>query len=370
VVNNANPGSKERVEKMIGTDFRKEMMPGSSASRSPSISESSAHSVHSEDIDEEHASPEVPTPEKSLKAPKELGPQEPGKVRYASDGNEAVAKMEDRVIVSAKNNNPNRESANSSFKVTLDDGSKALFKPQDGEEHTDGRGGSLRNSIDGGTYYKREIAFSAIANNLGVGDITPIVVQHDHEDHNGIQRGSLQSWIEGTPSFEADDSLSKRGSEQMRVADYVTGNTDRHGGNLLVKEDGTPGLLDHGLAFPQNDRDRWIQPMGSIDKSVGPLDPETHEQIKNIDTHALARSLMNNGIEGEATRNTVARAIRLQTSPHMIQRDYPNSHMQAIAWERNVKGTADAVSHVTGETYGEMADKVIAKVIAEEDSQP
>ncbi len=235
-------------------------------------------------------------------------PQNPTAERKAND--EGRADLAFRQIAAVK---PNEDrGANGSYRVTLDDGSKALWKPVSGES------GDLRYGIEKGTYYLREAAFSRVAQNLGVADLAPASVVHEHEDSNGKTDGALQSWITGTPARYSGATVDRESAERMRVADYVTGNTDRHAGNMLIHNDKAV-LIDHGLTFSSKSSDRFIQPWNNIPHDKGPLLSSTVDQISKINPSEMAKTLRGTGIEKNATRYAVMRALHVQAHPEILE---------------------------------------------------
>jgi hypothetical protein len=216
--------------------------------------------------------------------------------------------------------------SNQTFVATLNDGSKAVWKPVTGEHP------GLRSNIKVGTSYKREAAAAKVAEHLGVSDLMPATVEYTH---NGV-RGSLQAFAapskglgSGVPAFDRDTS------ERMRVFDFVVGNTDRHQGNVLQRDrKGTsvPVMIDHGLCFPGGPPDRFIQPWDHIAHDQGPLLAGTLEQVKNIDLQHLAKTLLDSGIEEAAVTHTLYRAQLIKLRPELLE--IPSGRSGSRAWDR------------------------------------
>lgn len=232
--------------------------------------------------------------------------------------------LAEREIVSTKNLGGG---ANSSKVAVLDDNTKAVYKPAEGEEY------GLRTNIEGGTYYLREAAASRVAEQLGCADLVPATVTHDGPDGEG----SLQSWVPNSaPLGERYDAVFDRdASERMRVYDYITGNSDRHDMNVMVveKEGRTlPVLIDNGLAFPNGNPNRFIQPWDNIPHE--PLSSSTERMINKIDHVKLAVTLAESGIERKAVQYAVARAEHLKRAPETLDADEGSvdSH-SSYAWD-------------------------------------
>lgn len=252
---------------------------------------------------------------------------------------------------------------NSSYVATLHDGSKAVFKPASGEVAT-GVTAPVRTNIAAGTYYKREVASAKLAEQLGMKDMVPETVA---VTHNG-EIGSLQRWRPGGKLLfmegDANGQLpggarfDHESSERMRVFDYITGNSDRHAGNVIVDNSSgkpRPILIDHGLSFPNGPPDRFIQPTDAIHESRD-LHPNTENMIKSLDIHGISKTLRDSGIEPEAIRHTLIRVKALQSDPSLI--GTPWSSAAPDAW--NLYST-DATRMVSKVDMKEIEDAVAGR---------
>lgn len=177
------------------------------------------------------------------------------------------------------------EGVNSTAILSLEDGTKGVFKDTLGEQP------SLRTFVPVGTYYKREIAASLVAHTLGFGDLVPITVPRkvsdnlkayikdlDTGDAVPVNRprgaaeafGSIQSFVENsTPAYKyaatQQNSDAQYGSDEnlARAAlfDYIILNSDRHSGNWMVKESQLataepyrdPAIIDAKTVPPEED---------------------------------------------------------------------------------------------------------------------
>ncbi len=237
--------------------------------------------------------------------------------------------------------------ANDTNKLTMEDGSKATWKPAGGER--DG----LRTNVPVGTYYVREAAASNLARVIGVQDLVPAVVAFhgpyhpNHADKHGVKNehgpfgspkagepdevanaretgvvGSMHAWAPGTAMRDmwTVPQLNRDACERARVFDYITGNSDRHAGNMLVNErdnDNFPVLIDNGLAF--NTRgipDRVISPPETLRWS-GLLD-STKTMIKDIDVKEVAKTLKNSGLDRPASKLAIQRLLHLKSDPDYL----------------------------------------------------
>ena len=146
--------------------------------------------------------------------------------------------------------------ANSSFKVTFEDGSHGVWKPRDGEDTF------LREGIPGGTQYKREAAAYAVAQVVGISDLMPPTTVREVDGKIGsmqqfVEGGRVAHRVFGPGKYDGETDLKR-----AAVFDYLVGNTDRHDGNYMLtyKESigGKLNLIDHGLILPTNYDDTFI----------------------------------------------------------------------------------------------------------------
>ncbi len=132
--------------------------------------------------------------------------------------------------------------------VELEDGRKGVWKPSNGEEE------NLRTGIDAGTYYRREIAASRVAEILGFDDLVPTT---ERRENSGVA-GSIQLFAPNAAIAESLDYPWDGATNAARAAvfDYLIGHEDRHRGNWLVGGESDTEekivLIDNGLAFPHS----------------------------------------------------------------------------------------------------------------------
>ncbi len=134
---------------------------------------------------------------------------------------------------------------NVSVILTLEDGTKGVFKPVDGESSY------MRDSIKTGTFYKREVAAYVLCKYLGWNYCPETVIRKE-----GEKIGSIQKFVEGasTKKYIKVSELAIEDIENMTLYNLLMANTDRHGKNWLFK-DGKPIAIDHGMCFPENGGD-------------------------------------------------------------------------------------------------------------------
>lgn len=154
--------------------------------------------------------------------------------------------------------------------LTFSDGSKAVFKPEEGEPE------AMRSAIEHGYQTEREVGAWEVAKLVGLTDLVAPTVERTLRG----QRGSLQEFKEGEVAGDLDSADRYDGHEnaiRAAVFDYVIGNQDRHAGNWLVEGDDSLHLIDHGLSFPSvkdhraqgnMDFEDWAQDIKSIPKAT------------------------------------------------------------------------------------------------------
>lgn len=136
-----------------------------------------------------------------------------------------------------------------------------LLKPGSG-----GQSPAAGASEEGASQSRRETAFWHIAEDWGLGESVPradlIII--DGKEYAAITMLPF-SWKGLQKKLNVDPNAGLAAFQQYRdrgvlhkwaVLDYVLGNPDRHGDNLMVSEDGNLlALIDHGSAFAGKDFD-------------------------------------------------------------------------------------------------------------------
>lgn len=125
---------------------------------------------------------------------------------------------------------------------------RVVFKPVSGEV----KGQRQNIDIAAVPAANRELASFDVAGKMGIK--FPDVAEVNLDG----QRGTAMRWIEGNQLAERDRDRSFNIPEnrlvELAALDFITGNTDRHAGNVMVGNDGEVYPIDHGLTFPESSR--------------------------------------------------------------------------------------------------------------------
>lgn len=118
----------------------------------------------------------------------------------------------------------------------------------------------------------REVAVYRIDRLLGF-DLTPTTVLRTLVHEGDTLRGSAMYFVHGA-SRPAD--LGRAKPDQLRLFDAIIGNSDRHGGNWLIRTGGSVVAIDHNRAFEYRPSTRpktcWEAEVDSLARpdSLGP----------------------------------------------------------------------------------------------------
>jgi SPP1 gp7 family putative phage head morphogenesis protein len=216
---------------------------------------------------------------------------------------------------------------------------QGVWKPARGEER-------LRPNIKAGTYYKREAAAYNVSRHFGVDDMVPrTVVRHEyrHDGKTKRESGSLQEYIRtGGEKRGSFREISLEDVQKVRVFDFVMGNSDRHGGNMLVQKTPSgrhkPILIDNGLALPNGTPSRTVFPREFIGRrgATGDLMDSVVERVRNIDMKEFAQDLFDSDIEKKAIENALYRLVTAREKPELLAHDR-NEDDPTRKWHRASK---------------------------------
>ena len=204
------------------------------------------------------------------------------------------------------------------------DGSGSVWKPENGSQY---KVEDLRKTINPKISQSvREAVSYDLDQVLGLGVVPPTVytekkfVRDTDPNTEFTQAGSSQSFVDGTSAAEMDDdliSMYKDGTENLKLSmqkmalfDEITGNTDRHEGNVMVSNDKERVYgIDNGLTFPrklgekENSETRSV-PMRIVshfaDDKKRPYDTRLIKQISKVKKDDFMNAVKKNGMDEEA----------------------------------------------------------------------
>jgi hypothetical protein len=243
----------------------------------------------------------IPTPPPGIMDrlnPPDASTRPTGAGRYQPSAREL--ELRNRQVVGHRPLTAGPDHVNEAFIHDFADGSSGVYKPVSGEDP------SLRTSIPGGLG-DREVAAYRVDEALGF-DRVPTTTMTD--GHRGP--GSLQEYAQGASEGLDAKAYPKAQQEQMAVLDYVTGNTDRHGGNYLTGSDGSVVAIDHGYSFPEGKDPYGIRSDFVADHLNQPLSPEVMAKVRAVDPDQFRGMLHDSGLSDAAVDGAMARFVEIR----------------------------------------------------------
>ena len=141
-------------------------------------------------------------------------------------------------------------------------------------------------------------------------------------------RGSVQQFVDGTiPRVgPSDGTVEEKSKRRMLILDALTGNSDRHSGNVLFREVRPkvfrPVAIDNGLCFPgeaaQKTYVRVPYGMG-IDARQWALRADEIAMLKRIDIDDLIGKMHKLKFDESEVRAMVLRIEALMADPKLLQ---------------------------------------------------
>ena len=192
------------------------------------------------------------------------------------------------------------QTLNQTHRITFEDGGRAILKPESGVGTIDETG-----AFDG-PKWSRELGTYVTDQHLGFGQVPTTAVL----DHPELGRSSAQAWREGQGFAQGTDptaGMSQLDIQRMAVRDFVTGESDRHFGNVLQAQDGSLIAIDHGESFP-NGTDHPMMRNEFVGRTLDqPLDPQVVAAVQGVDRAAFRQDLLNSGLTARQADAAVAR---------------------------------------------------------------
>lgn len=199
-----------------------------------------------------------------------------------------------------------------------------------------------------GSQSRREVVFAALGALLGIEEVKPAhLLNVDGKEVAAIQMWPMD-WVNLHRTMYEEPNLPTTALEPYRrrgqtfkwaVLDYIAGNPDRHGNNLMVgpADEGNPiGLIDHGSAMagggfdPGNDKDSFVpyylrawsganfhtlpyeEQLRQIPLVTGVVDDELREWAMAIDPQAVEAAVYDLGMD---PTYCLARLYQIQSDP-------------------------------------------------------
>jgi len=201
----------------------------------------------------------------------------------------------------------NKKSLNQTQRIEFDDGTTAILKPESGAVSS-----GYEPYLDG-PKYARETGAYVTDQHLGFGQVPTTAVIDDPE----LGRSAVQAWQESQPFTGGAEAFSPIDQQKAAVLDYITGNLDRHAGNVLQSPDGKLIAIDHGECFPvPGTNDGKMAMTGDfVNAQFGqPLDPSVLEAVQSVDKAALTQDLLNSGLSQAQVDGALARLDEVATN--------------------------------------------------------
>jgi hypothetical protein len=193
---------------------------------------------------------------------------------------------------------------------------------------------SLRTDVPVGTEPIREVAVSRLDETLGLHMVPTSVLRAVDNEVGSVQLFAADAKVSTSMTPSATVQLNRAAAEKMRAFDYITGNADRHTGNLMVRQQGNdylPVAIDNGLALPEGVNTMFRWPDAWVSSHTGPLLPETTQWIKSCDPKTVAKSLGDSGIDKLAMTHVLRRLARLQKDPTFMEIGTPTGSANSSA---------------------------------------
>jgi hypothetical protein len=250
---------------------------------------------------------------------------------------------------------------NTSQLVEFKGGRKGVWKPKEGETTLTG--------IEPGSMYRREAATYEVDRALGIGLTPPTVVR----TVDG-KEGSVQEFVKAVQIHKISDAdrkeLADRDGTRLTMFDAITGNCDRHEGNLMVREvDGQKQYIaiDNGLAMPAGKPFRFNHFGGELredpDEIRKFIDFSAHkDHLQDIKMTDVAKSLADRGIDREAAEGVLGRLAGLKEDPKALLKamekggsDPWDAHESMLDWMGG--GWRDTISKAKSDGLSRLLDR-------------
>lgn len=190
--------------------------------------------------------------------------------------------------------------------IKYKDGSRAIFKPANGEKKTTGF--RERSGIAQGDLYQREVATAQLDKALKFGNVpatTEVTIKGE--------AGSVQTMVEGATHPGDISGFSAVDQQQMAVLDLVTGQGDRRAANYMDNA-GRAVAIDNGRSFPDDKTGTgrvspFIAAWDGKQLSASVLD-----KVRSVDTAKLDKAWKAAGLSSSAREGALFRLASIAKS--------------------------------------------------------
>lgn len=219
-----------------------------------------------------------------------------------------AAHQDRSLIVANKKISTERESGET-HKVEFKDGSAAIYKPAAGAGLAKIAG--IRHSIKENKNIAekyRDLAAYKISEAAGF-NIVPHVELVDYKIGTP-GGGHAMAWIEGKarPADWREDAHSGHPDmHRMAALDWITGNTDRHPGNMMQGKSGRYYAIDNGLAFPDDTDPREYRSHPHKEVTGQKIPQEVKNEIRALKPEHIAAAMKESGFSDRDIKAVQAR---------------------------------------------------------------
>lgn len=275
------------------------------------------------------------------------------------------------------------QGANSTAILSLEDGTKGVFKDGLGEQP------NLRGGVPAGTYWRREIASSLFAHITGFAahlvpvtvprkvspDLKayvkneydePVLVSRPREEHEFM--GSMQSFIDNSQTaykysimkdgniYGSDEDLAK-----AAVLDYITGNSDRHENNWMVLDPSlpsyTPPQPQDLLAQPEEDQGEVME-LGQVSSNESNVQIEVEKPTHSPDWV---------GVTGARRGEVPSKLPESKEKLVEIKSEYPVSEQIALPIQQPEGGSSREIDLMEGAEWegGKDEEPPMAEIVGD-----
>ncbi|MGW2157165.1 hypothetical protein [Nonomuraea sp. NPDC001699] len=184
------------------------------------------------------------------------------------------------------------------YLVTLDDGSRAIYKLPPGR--------SPRETVPRSGMPRREAEAYRFSERLGWDLVPPTTTWDGPHGH-----GSVQLWVENARGGGMGRGVPEIQRERAAVFDYVIGSLDRHSENYLTDEAGGLRLIDNALSNPRSHTRAMRSPFLMAYRDE-PLSPGIVADLRALDLEQEARLLRESGFGHREIRGRLQRLQELR----------------------------------------------------------